>query len=159
MTNLVPAAIRHIHCRFVITIWESCNCVQMHQSSVCAEYSLLVRAPIEVYNALPMPLGVMLSSSNPYRSSLPSSVLVQPLQSCMLHQAGAFHELGAVQLEPMGYANSPAMGVPRGPPTGHGYVHLKAACRDDHAMIMRFKLQMANMLMLDNVCEPGNVHF
>lgn len=86
----------------------------------CAEYSLLVRAPIEVYNALPMPMGVMLSSSNPDRSSLPSSVHVQPLQSCMLHQAGAFHELGTLQLAPTGYANSPAMGVPHGPPRHSG---------------------------------------
>ena len=97
---------------------------QVYKINDCyAEYNLLVRAPIEVYNALPMPLGVMLSSSNPDRSSLPSSVLVQPLQSCMLHQAGAFHELGTVQLEPMGYANSPAMGVPQGAPTHNGCVH------------------------------------
>ena len=83
---------------------------------VAAGYSLVVKAPIEVYNALPMPLGVVLSSSDPDRSPLPSHVVVQPLQSCLLHQVGAFHQLEAVQLEPMGYDKSPAMGVPQGPP-------------------------------------------
>ena len=40
----------------------------------------------------------------------------------MLHQVGAFHELGTVQLAPTGYANSPAMGVPQGPPRHNGWV-------------------------------------
>ena len=80
----------------------------------------------------------------------------------MLHQAGAFHELGAVQLEPMGYASSPAMGVPQGPPTRNGYVHPNAASRGyhalQHAMSIRFKLHMTQISLWAVYCDPANVH-
>ncbi|KAA6426828.1 MAG: Vacuolar sorting-associated [Trebouxia sp. A1-2] len=80
-----------------------------------AGYTLVVKAPIELYNALPMPLTVALSSTDPDRSSLPERMLVQPLQSLLLHQMGAFHHLDKVALEPSGYCLSSAMGLPHGP--------------------------------------------
>ncbi|KAL0051145.1 hypothetical protein WJX82_002690 [Trebouxia sp. C0006] len=83
-------------------------------------YTLVVKAPIELYNALPMPLTVALSSTDPDRSSLPERMLVQPLQSLLLHQMGAFHHLDKVALEPSGYCLSSAMGLPHGPSPRNG---------------------------------------
>lgn len=85
-----------------------------------AGYTLVVKAPIELYNALPMPLTVALSSTDPDRSSLPERMLVQPLQSLLLHQMGAFHHLDKVALEPSGYCLSSAMGLPHGPSPRNG---------------------------------------
>jgi len=85
-----------------------------------AGYTLVVKAPIELYNALPMPLTVALSSTDPDRSSLPERMLVQPLQSLLLHQMGAFHHLDKVALEPSGYCLSSAMGLPHGPSSRNG---------------------------------------
>lgn len=89
---------------------------------VVAGYTLVVKAPIELYNALPMPLTVALSSTDPDRSSLPERMLVQPLQSLLLHQMGAFHHLDKVALEPSGYCLSSAMGLPHGPSPRSGCV-------------------------------------
>lgn len=68
-----------------------------------------------------MPLRVALTSSDPDRSSLPTRVVVQPLESSLLHQMGAFHHLDKVALEPLSYGLSPEMGVPHGPSTRSGY--------------------------------------
>ncbi|DBA81627.1 TPA: hypothetical protein ACH3X1_007382 [Trebouxia sp. C0004] len=83
-------------------------------------YTLVVKAPIELYNALPMPLTVALSSTDPNRSSLPERMLVQPLQSLLLHHMGAFDHLDKVALEPSGYCLSSAMGLPHGPSPRNG---------------------------------------
>lgn len=85
-----------------------------------AGYALIVKAPIEVYNSLPMHMDMTISSSDPDRSPIPSHVTVIPLQSCKLHQVGAFHHLEAVRLQPFGYAASASMGFPQGPPLRNG---------------------------------------
>ena len=71
-----------------------------------------------------MPLRVALTSSDPDRSSLPTRVVVQPLESSLLHQMGAFYHLDKVALEPLSYGLSPEMGVPHGPSPRSGYVLL-----------------------------------
>ena len=86
-----------------------------------AGYRLVVKAPIELHNSLPVPLRVILSSSDPDRSPIPTHVVVMPLQTCMLHQSSAFHYLESVKLEPTGYKASPPMGVPQGPPLRNRY--------------------------------------
>ena len=73
-------------------------------------YSLTVRAPIELYNALPIPVNIGLKSSHHKQGSW--RVTVQPLQTCVLNQAGAFQDVQSFQLEPTGYAASPNMHIP-----------------------------------------------
>lgn len=73
-------------------------------------YSMLVRAPIELYNALPIPVHIGLKSSHHKQGSW--RVTVQPLQTCLLNQGGAFEDVQMFQLEPIGYAASPTMLIP-----------------------------------------------
>ncbi len=87
---------------------------------VAAGYTLLVKAPIEVYNALPVPMVVAMFSSDPKRSPLGSRITVSPLESCLLHHIGAFKHLRAIQLEPTSYNMSPEMIVPQGPSPHNG---------------------------------------
>lgn len=77
---------------------------------LAAGYTLLVKAPIELYNALPLPVHIGLNTSRVRQSSW--RVTVQPLQTCLLTQGGAFEDVQTFQLEPIGYAASPTMQIP-----------------------------------------------
>lgn len=108
-------------------MWFAASFLQLHLicwiiNTLCchAGFSLLVKAPFELYNALPIPLNMSLMTTalpNMHSSEDKTRdkgwrVTIPPLQNFPLHFVGSFEQLQTIRMEPVGFTPTHMMPVP-----------------------------------------------